>query len=193
MASGPANAPPDLEWKRGAVEAFRIVSRTLAPQQAEWLQSQAQIDEKQAQIKVVEAMRSEGVFLETEGINPEIPAADQEVRIEKLLDKLETTKVVLQHLRDVLDRHPRAWDSERSKTRVLAITGVKGCGKTRLRKHLAGYAEDRPGEKEKENRNHGFMQHLAQKKQPGPSDGPHRLLCLAQREGDRVPRPILQA
>ena len=99
MASGPANAPPDLEWKRGAVEAFRIVSRTLAPQQAEWLQSQAQIDEKQAQIKVVEAMRSEGkrtnlsaddrVFLETEGINPEIPAADQEVRIEKLLDKLE--------------------------------------------------------------------------------------------------------
>ena len=40
MASGPANAPPDLEWKRGAVEAFRIVSRTLAPQQAEWLQSQ---------------------------------------------------------------------------------------------------------------------------------------------------------
>ena len=85
-----------------------------------------------------------------------------------VLEREEPTKVVLQHLRDVLDRHPRAWDSERSKTRVLAITGVKGCGKTRLMKHLAGYAEDRPGEKEKENRNHGFTQHLAQKKQPGP-------------------------
>ena len=85
-----------------------------------------------------------------------------------VLEREEPTKVVLQHLRDVLDRHPRAWDSERSKTRVLAITGVKGCGKTRLMKHLAGHAEDRPGEKEKENRNHGFTQHLAQKKQPGP-------------------------
>ena len=31
-------------------------------------------------------------FLETKGINPEIPAADQEVRIEKLLDKLEKEK-----------------------------------------------------------------------------------------------------
>ena len=73
MASGPANAPPDLEWKRGAVEAFRIVSRTLAPQQ-EWLQSQGVDTDRpateqtgrlddilvQAQIKVVKAMRSEG-------------------------------------------------------------------------------------------------------------------------------------
>ena len=123
MASGPAK-PPDLEWNRGAVEAFRIVSRTLAPQQAEWLQSQgvdtdrpateqtgrldailvqAQIDKTQAQINVVKAMRSEAtrtklsaddrVFLETEGINPEIPAADQEVRIEKLRDKLEKDEV----------------------------------------------------------------------------------------------------
>ena len=119
MASGPANAPADLEWKRGAVEAFRIVSRTLAPQQAEWLQSQGVDTDKpateqtgrlddilvQAQIKVVKAMRSEGkrtnlsaddrVFLETEGINPEIPAADQEVRIEKLLDKLEKEKAAV--------------------------------------------------------------------------------------------------
>ena len=123
MASGPAK-PPNLEWNRGAVEAFRIVSRTLAPQQAEWLQSQgvdtdrpateqtgrldailvqAQIDKTQAQINVVKAMRSEAtrtklsaddrVFLETEGINPEIPAADQAVRIEKLLDKLEKDEV----------------------------------------------------------------------------------------------------
>ena len=63
---------------------------------------QAQIDKTQAQINVVKAMRSEGkrtnlsaddrVFLETEGINPEIPAADQAVRIEKLLDKLEKEK-----------------------------------------------------------------------------------------------------
>ena len=85
-----------------------------------------------------------------------------------VLEREEPTKVVLQHLRDVLDRDPRAWDSERSKTRVLAITSVKGCGKTRLMKHLAGHAEDRLGEKEKGERDYKFTQHLAQKKQPGP-------------------------
>ena len=56
-------------------------------------------DKVQAQIDVVEAMQSEEtrmelsaddrIFLKTKNINPEIPAADQEVRIEKLLDKLE--------------------------------------------------------------------------------------------------------
>ena len=110
MASGPANAPPDLKSKRGAVEAFRIVSRTLAPQQAEWLQSQGVDTERpateqagrldailvQAQIKVVEAMRSEAtrkelsaddrVFLETKGINPE---KDQDARIKELVTTLQ--------------------------------------------------------------------------------------------------------
>ena len=71
--------------------------------QAQINKTLAQIDEKQAQIEVVKAMRSEGkrkelsaddrVFLATKDINPEIPAADQEVRIEKLLDKLEEDKV----------------------------------------------------------------------------------------------------
>ena len=114
--------PSDYAGKKETVEQFRLGRATA--QQKTWLKSQgvdlrktaskqhsvlseilvqAQIDEKQAQIKVVEAMRSEAtrtnlsaddrVFLETEGINPEIPAADQEVRIEKLLDELEEDEV----------------------------------------------------------------------------------------------------
>ena len=38
-----------------------------------------------------------------------------------------------------------------------------------------------------------LRQFLQQERFWSPSDRPHRLLCLAQREGDRVPRPILQA
>ena len=119
MASGPANAPPDLEWKRGAVEAFGVVSRTLAPQQAEWLQSQG-VDtddeaDRQARChpRAGADRRKAGTdqsgrghaeedepfcrrqFLETKGINPEIPAADQEVRIEELLEKLEKEKAAV--------------------------------------------------------------------------------------------------
>ena len=37
----------------------------------------------------------QGSFIYSEGINPEIPAADQAVRIEKLLDKLEKEKAAL--------------------------------------------------------------------------------------------------
>ena len=101
------------------------MSRTLAPQQAEWLQSQGvdtdrpateqtgRLDDilAQAQIEVVEAMRSEEkrkelsaddrVFLKSKDINPEIPAADQEVRIEKLLDKLEKEAALSEDKGDV--------------------------------------------------------------------------------------------
>ena len=110
MGSGSSKPAPDLEWKRGAVEAF---GRDVADeQQTTWLKGQlidtnkpaseqtGRLDDilAQAQIEVVEAMRSEEkrkelsaddrVFLKSKDINPEIPAADQEVRIEKLLDKL---------------------------------------------------------------------------------------------------------
>ena len=110
MKSGSSKPAPDLELKRGAVEAFGRDE-----QQTIWLKGQlidtnkpaseqaGRLDAILVQIKVVKAMRSEGKrtnlsaddkeFLETEGINPEIPAADQAVRIEKLLDKLEKDEV----------------------------------------------------------------------------------------------------
>ena len=88
-----------------------------------------------------------------------------------VLEREEPTKVVLQHLRDVLSKNSGAWDNEQSKTRVLTITGVKGCGKTRLIKDLAGYAEDRPGEQEKpenKKRKHELVQQAGGQKQRGP-------------------------
>ena len=88
-----------------------------------------------------------------------------------VLEREEPTKVVLQHLRDVLSKNSGAWDNEQSKTRVLTITGVKGCGKTRLIKDLAGYAEDRPGEQEKpenKKRKHELVQQAVGQKQRGP-------------------------
>ena len=112
---GSSKPPSDYQGKKEAVEQFRLGRATA--QQKTWLKSQGVDLRKtaskqhsvlseilvQAQIEVVEAMRSERKrtklsaddkdFLETEGINPEIPAADQEVRIEKLLDKLEKDEV----------------------------------------------------------------------------------------------------
>ena len=91
-----------VDLRKTASKQHSVLSEILV--QAQMDEKQAQIDEKQAQIKVVKAMRSEGKrtnlsaddkeFLETEGINPEIPAADQEVRIEKLLDNLEEEAAV---------------------------------------------------------------------------------------------------
>ena len=91
--------------KQHSVLSEILVQAQMDKKQAEADKMQAQIDEKQAQIKVVEAMRSEAtrkelsaddrVFLETKGLNPGIPAADQEVKIKELLDKLEEEKAAV--------------------------------------------------------------------------------------------------
>ena len=116
--------------------------------QAQIDKTQAQIDKKRAQINVVEAMRSEGkrtnlsaddrVFLETEGINPEIPAADQAVRIEKLLDKLEKDEVRAQT--DLLQAQIDKKQAQMDKTQAQ-INVVKAMRSEATRKELS--ADDR--------------------------------------------------
>ena len=55
-----------------------------------------------------------------------------------LLEREVQTKAVIEELMGALERKQGVWDAAGAKTRVLTITGVKGCGKTMFMRHLAG-------------------------------------------------------
>ena len=108
MASRSSNAPPDLEWKRDAVKAFRRVAATDA--QKKWLRRQGVASDRpateqngrldailvRAEIDVLGNFRAEEPlssgdkkFLKSKGIKPDTPAADQDARINELVTTLQ--------------------------------------------------------------------------------------------------------
>ena len=111
MASRSSNSPPDLEWKRDAAEAF---GRDAADeQQKEWLKGKfintnkpasEQADTLQAilvraEVEVLDNFRAkktlssgDKTFLESRGIKPDTPAADQAGEIKELVAQLATQR-----------------------------------------------------------------------------------------------------
>ena len=111
MASRSSNAPPDLEWKRDAVEAF---GRDDADeQQTTWLKGKRINTNKpaseqagrlhailtEAKTDVVDNFRAkkklssgDKTFLKSKGIKPDTPAADQDASINALVGQLATQR-----------------------------------------------------------------------------------------------------
>ena len=111
MASRSSNSPPDLEWKRDAVEAFGMDAAD--EQQKEWLKGKfintnkpayEQADRldailTEAKTDVLHKFRAgkklssgDTEFLKSKGIKPDTPAADQDASINALVGQLATPR-----------------------------------------------------------------------------------------------------
>ena len=161
MASRSSNAPPDLEWKRDAVEAF---GRDDADeQQTTWLKGKLINTNKpaseqadtlhailtEAKTDVLDNFRAENQlssgdkkFLKSKGIKPDTPAADQADEIKELVAQLATQRQATVTFDSTIANAPRDLEWKRNAVKAFRRGAATDEQKQWLMEE--GVASDRP-------------------------------------------------